>query len=234
MTRVRDRLFDAPPFEGLRLDDVEPDLTGWGSTHPVFRSVFERLRPRLVVEVGTWKGGSAIHMAGLMREFGIDGGEIVCVDTWLGAPIAWTTEPELKPSLKLRGGYPQLYYTFARNVLDAGAEDVITPLPAPSEGGHTILKHFGVEADLVYVDADHDYAPAKRDFERYFELLAPDGVLIGDDFGCFPGVTEAAKEFADERNLFAVKQREKIVLSRAEIADRLGLAGDGHYERLAA
>lgn len=231
--RVRDRLHDTPPFAGLDLSGVEPDLTGWGSTHPVFRTAIEYVRPSLVIEVGTWKGGSAIHMAGLMRELGIDG-EIVCVDTWLGAPIAWTSEPELKPSLKLRGGYPQFYYTFARNVLDAGVEDVVTPLPAPSEGGHTILKFLGVEAGLIYIDADHDYAPAKRDFERYLELLAPDGVMIGDDFGCFPGVTQAAKELAEEHNLFAVKQREKIVLSRIEIAVRLGLRSDDWYHRVAA
>jgi predicted O-methyltransferase YrrM len=233
MTRLRDRLYDAPPFTGLELSDVEPDLTGWGSTHGVFRAAIERLRPSLIVEVGTWKGGSAIHMAGLCREFGIDA-EIVCVDTWLGAPIAWTTEPALKPSLQLKGGYPQLYYTFARNVIDAGVEDLVTPLPSPSEGGHTILKHFGAKADLVYIDADHDYAPAKRDMERYLELLGPDGVMIGDDFGCFPGVTQAAKEIAEEHDLFALKQREKIVLSRTEIAERLGLKSDGWYERVAA
>ncbi len=235
MTRVRDLLHDSPPFAGIDLSRVEPDLTGWGSTHPVFRATIERLRPTLVIEVGTWKGGSAIHMGKLCQEFGIDG-EVVCVDTWLGAPIAWTADdaPELKASLKLAGGYPTLFHTFARNVVDAGLQDIITPLPAPSEGGYTVLKHFGVSADLIYIDADHDYAPAKRDFERYLELLSPAGVMIGDDFGCWPGVTQAATEFAEEHNLFAVKQREKVVLSRVEIAERLGLQSDGYYDRVAA
>lgn len=230
---LRDVLHGGDPFAGLDLSGVEPDLTGWGSTHPVFEAVLTALRPSRVIEVGTWKGGSAIHMAGILKALGVPEPEIVCVDTWLGAPIAWTTEPTLKPSLRLRGGYPQLYYTFARNVADAGHQDVITPLPASSDGARTILAHHGATADVIYVDADHDYEPCKRDLLGYLDLLSPDGVLIGDDFGCFPGVTRAAKEVADERDLFAVKQREKIVLSRIEIRERIGLASDGHYERAA-
>lgn len=229
---LRDRLHPTPPF-AIDLDHVEPDLTGWGSTHPVFAAAIRALRPALIIEVGTWKGGSAIHMGRVMREEGI-AGEIVCVDTWLGAPIAWTTQPDLKPSLRLHGGYPSLFYTFARNVVDAGLADTITPLPASSDGGHTVLKHFGARAGLIYIDADHDYGPAKRDFEHYLELLAPDGIMIGDDFGCFEGVTRAGKEFAEERDLFAVKLREKIVFSRRPITERLGLEGDGYYERIAA
>ena len=233
---LRDRLHSTPPF-AIDLSHVEPDLTGWGSTHPVFAAAIRALRPSLVIEVGTWKGGSAIHMGQVMRDEGLLGegeGEIVCVDTWLGAPIAWTSEPALKPQLRLHGGYPQLFYTFARNVVDAGLEGTITPLPASSDGGHAVLKHFGAEADLIYIDADHDYGPAKCDFEHYLALLSPAGMMVGDDFGCFPGVTRAGQEFAEEQNLHAVKLREKIVFSREPITQRLGLEGDGYYERAAA
>lgn len=233
MTAVRTQLHGADPYAGLDLSEVPPDLTGWGSDHPVFRAALAHYRPRLVIEVGSWKGGSAIHMARTMKELGIDG-EIVCVDTWLGAPIAWTTEPGLKPSLRLKGGYPRLYETFARNVIDAGVDDIVTPLPAASDGGFTILKHLGAVADVVYIDADHDYAPVKRDLENYLQLLSPHGVLIGDDFGCFPGVTQAATEFADAHDLFAVKMREKIVCSRIDVAAVLGLEGDGYYTRAGA
>lgn len=227
--RVRDQL-GIDPYTDLDVSDVPSDLTGWGSTHAIFATAIAHYRPRRIIEVGSWKGGSAIHMAQTMRALGIDG-EIVCVDTWLGAPIAWTTEPDLKASLRLKNGYPQLYRTFLRNVVDAGVEDIVTPLPASSDGGYAILKHLGVTADVVYVDADHDYAPVLRDLTNYMELVTPEGLLVGDDFGCFPGVTRAAKEFADSADLFAVKQREKIALSRVDIAARLGLESDGHYDR---
>lgn len=233
MTKVRDHLHGGAPLIGADVADVSPDLTGWGSTHPIFRTAIAHYRPKLVIEVGSWKGGSAIHMAGVMKELGIDG-EIVCVDTWLGAPIAWTREPELKVSLNLSDGYPQLYRTFARNVVDAGVADIVTPLPASSDGGFAVLRHFGVSADVIYIDADHEYDAVRRDLKNYVTLLSPRGVLIGDDFGCWPGVTQAAKEFADAHNLYAVKQREKIALSRIDIAAALGLDSDGYYERRAA
>ncbi|WP_281353090.1 class I SAM-dependent methyltransferase [Aureimonas leprariae] len=95
------------------------------------------------------------------------------------------------------------------------------------------MRLLGAKADLIHIDADHHYAPAKRGMERYLELLAPDGVMICDDLGRFPGVTEAAKEIAEEHNLFAIKQREKIVLSRLEIAERMGLTSDGRHDRVA-
>lgn len=233
MASISELLHDGSPFAGLDLSAVPSDLTGWGSTHPVFAAAINHYRPKVIIEVGSWKGGSAIHMANTLRDAGIDG-EIVCVDTWLGAPIAWTTEPGLKPSLRLTGGYPQLYYTFARNVTDAGLGSFITPLPASSDGGFTILKHFGIRADVIYIDADHDYAAVKRDLENYFELLTPAGMLIGDDFGCFPGVTLAVKEFAEAHDLYAVKMREKIALSRIDIASVVGLQSDGYYERARA
>lgn len=228
--RIRDQLYGGDPFASLDVCMIEPDLSGWGSTHPVFEILMRKLRPARIFEVGTWKGGSAIHMATLMRALGVDG-EIVCIDTWLGAPIAWTSEPDLKNSLRLRGGYPQLYYTFARNVSDAGVDDIITPLPAASDGAFRILDYYGARADLIYIDGDHDYAPCKRDFENFFQLLNQDGVLIGDDFGCFPGVTRAAQEVAERYDLYAIKQREKIVMSRQDIGSTLGLVSDGYYER---
>ncbi|WP_420391601.1 class I SAM-dependent methyltransferase [Acuticoccus sp.] len=233
MKRVCDHLHGGPPLLDADVEGVAPDLSGWGFDHAIFRAALTHYRPRLVIEVGTWKGGSAIHMAQLMRELGIDG-EVVCVDTWLGAPIAWTREPQLKDSLRLAGGYPQLYATFARNVRDAGVEDLITPLPASSDGGYAVLKHFGVVADVIYIDGDHEYAAVRRDLDNYFSLLSPQGTLIADDFGCWPGVTQAAKEFAEAHDLYAVKQREKIALSRIDIAAALGLESDGHYERRAA
>ena len=233
MGKLREELFDGDPFADADLADVPPDLTGWGSTHPMFEAVLGALKPARVIEVGSWKGGSAIHMAQTLRALGVDA-EVVCVDTWLGAPIAWTSEPHLKASLRLRNGYPRLYETFLRNVLDAGVADMITPLPASSDGGYRVLKHFDVVADVIYIDADHEYDAVRRDLAHYFELLSPDGVLIGDDFGCWPGVTRAVEEFAEAHDLYAVKQREKIALSRAELERRIPLSSDGHYERIGA
>ena len=60
-----------------------------GSDHSVFRRALSEIRPSLIVEVGSWKGASAIHMADLARELDL-AAEIVCIDTWLGNWQHWT------------------------------------------------------------------------------------------------------------------------------------------------
>lgn len=58
-------------------------MQGWGSTHPIFAEVINLISPRLILEVGSWKGASVIHMANLLKAQNIDGA-IICIDTWLG------------------------------------------------------------------------------------------------------------------------------------------------------
>jgi len=43
---------------------------GWGSGHDYFRVLIERLKPRLVIEVGSFLGGSAITMGELLKAGG--------------------------------------------------------------------------------------------------------------------------------------------------------------------
>ena len=45
--------------------------------------VIADVKPKLIVEVGTWKGASAIYMAKICRKLELNT-EIVCIDTWLG------------------------------------------------------------------------------------------------------------------------------------------------------
>ena len=132
MTRIFDSLHAVSPYEGASLDDVDVDMQGWGSTHFFFREIFDYLRPRLVVEVGTWKGMSAMHMADLAKERGIEDFEVACIDTWLGSPGVWRNKNKVGEVLKLRNGWPMLYFTFLKNVIDRGHQDVITPMPMPS------------------------------------------------------------------------------------------------------
>src|SRR5205085_1801349 len=114
-------------------------MQGWGSTDLVFQQVIGLLRPAVIVEVGTWKGASAIHMGQVARGFGLPT-QIVCVDTWLGSPEHFLALHEgWRESLRIRNGYPQLYFTFLTNVIQHGLTDTIIPLPATSENAAIIL-----------------------------------------------------------------------------------------------
>lgn len=213
-TRLREKLYTVCPYEGLDPAQYPDDLQGWGSDHPVLAAAIEKLRPTRIVEVGSWKGRSAINMARVVRALGLEC-EIVCVDTWLGSPEHWLRAgPGWFESLMVQNGYPRLYYTFLGNVLRHGFQDIITPMPMTSESAAFVLKHLGITCDLAYIDAAHEYAPAKRDFVAYWDLLAENAMLIGDDYIHWPGVTQAANEFALERGLRIVGEPGKFVIAK--------------------
>ncbi len=188
------------PYE--RFDDADYDLDldsqGWGSTSPVFNSLICEVRPSLIIEVGTWKGASAITMAGALKVHRI-ASAIICVDTWLGTfDDAWVN-PNIRGRLGLKHGYPTLYYQFLANVVKTGYSNIIIPLPSTSVVAFRWFRKVGVVADLIYIDADHDAESVYNDIRNYWQLLSPNGVLFGDDYlPVWPGVVGAVNFFSEK------------------------------------
>jgi hypothetical protein len=178
------------------LDPVLPsDLQGWNSSHPIFNEIISNDRPSVIFDVGVWKGGSTISLANLVRENG-DDGVIVAIDTFLGSPEHWDRTGQWDNFQK--NGRPLLYEQFLSNVLRAGFQDLVIPLPQTSENAAVILTNRGISAKLIHIDAAHEYDPVMRDIRLYWSLLEPGGYLIGDDYvACWPGVVRAANEFAE-------------------------------------
>jgi Methyltransferase domain len=192
------QLHSSNPYLNFDIVNHPEDLQGWNSYDNVFRDIIEQVRPRRIIEVGVWKGTASIHMAKVVRELGLRC-EIICVDTWLGSPehlLAGHSHDRYK-SLRLCHGYPQLFYTFLANVIRSDVSDYIIPLPMTSESAAVVLERLGLRADLVHIDAAHEYEPALRDFRAYWKLLSARGILIGDDYLAKRSVTRAATEFAE-------------------------------------
>lgn len=208
------KFYETSPYDGFDPAQYPADLQGWGSDDPIFRDIISATRPSVIVEVGTWKGASAIHMAQITKELGLDT-TIICVDTWLGSPEHFLAQqPGWRESLLLRNGFPHLYYTFLSNVIRAGLQDRIIPLANTSDNAAVILGSMNIAADLVYIDAAHEEEPAYRDFRNYWNLLSEGGVLLGDDYISWEGVTKAANRFAVEVQCPIVGKWSKFVISR--------------------
>ena len=56
----------------------------------------------------------------------------------------------------------------------------------------------GLKADLIYIDASHDYELVKKDLNAWIERLEKDGVFCGDDWN-WGGVRQAVIEFSEQR-----------------------------------
>ena len=181
-------------YEGIVPSSLN-NVNGWHSWSPVFNKLIEEVKPNIIVEVGTWLGASAINMANITKQLGLNT-KIYCIDTWLGAQEFWTwgkSSPER--DLKLKNGYPKIYFDFLTNVVSHNVQDVITPIPTTSTIGSHILQHYNIKADLIYIDGSHEYIDVKNDIEHYLNILTLNGVMFGDDMdGNWPGLSRAVHE----------------------------------------
>jgi hypothetical protein len=181
--RVRRALYgDHDPY--FATPRVPFDDGGWNSEDAIFDEIIHSTDPRLIIEVGTWKGRSARHMAKICKGKSADF-EIVCVDTFLGCEVLWPVKLKghIQPSCA------SLYDQFRSNTLDRGLESFLTPMQVDSHNASLILGALtpSVAADLIYIDGSHDAVGVSRDLADWCPLLKPGGVLIGDDF-TFPSV----------------------------------------------
>jgi hypothetical protein len=199
---LRARIHPRSPYDGFDANTIKPDLQGWGSDDPIFQSILSQLKPKLLIEVGSWKGLSAIHMARLMKAQGISDFEILCVDTWLGSSEHWLTrdDPHFFQSLNIEHGYPTLYRQFLTNVVKTGQSDVITPFPLTSTQAAIVLSALNVQADFIYIDAAHDGPAVRADLDAYWPLLRHGGVLLGDDYDQ-TALAHTANAFAEEHDV---------------------------------
>jgi predicted O-methyltransferase YrrM len=171
------------------------DHQGWNSQHPYLSQAIQQLHPQIVVEIGVWKGCSAITLAQALKYSNING-VVIAIDTWLGSVEHWINDPR---DLGHTGGYPTLFQVFRANVVDQGLQDYIVPLPLDSVNGFEVLKAHDIKPDIVHIDAGHDYRSVKKDIESWWPFLKPGGVMIGDDYDSsgenWVGVKEAFDEY---------------------------------------
>ncbi len=194
---VREYLFPSDPYAGFDHHAYDLDLSGFRLPESVLARVVE-VRPKMVIEVGSWKGRSAIYLADRLRKHGQEA-EIICVDTWLGAEEMWVKPerddvPERYRGLCIRHGHPAVYEQFLANVLKSGHAGTITPLPNTSAIGARILGRIGTRAQFIFIDGSHEFKDAYGDLVAYWDLLDEGGMMVGDDLD-WGGVGRALLEF---------------------------------------
>lgn len=217
MHPIMAELFDTNPYKRF-YRWLAYDKGGWGSNRRIFKTLVEELKPELIIEVGTWKGGSAISIGTCIKELKLRS-HILCIDTWLGSVEHWEkkhhkTKRFWYTSLNLKNGYPQVYYQFIANVIYNRLQDVIIPFPTTSLSAAKWLHDRNITADLIYIDAGHQEDEVYQDLTKYFDILKRGGVIIGDDLK-WEGVAKAVDRFTKERDIrYEVIENELMWLIR--------------------
>ena len=182
------------PFAFWEARQEEVDLQGWRSSHSFLSSVIHELLPKIIVEVGVWKGASVITMAKTLNECSLDSA-IVAIDTWRGSSEHWCQAENYK-LMNVYHGLPRLYETFMANVISKSLSDYVVPLPVDSLTAYEILKQRQIHPELVHIDAGHGYHSVSKDLEMWSELLSQGGSIIMDDYD-WDDETQSAKSWHD-------------------------------------
>jgi hypothetical protein len=213
------------PFRDFPIDIVPEDTQGFQlpENTSFFDHLFSLFSPETLLELGTWKGSSAIGFVKRMLAY-CDTPVVACVDTWVGSLEHWTN-PALRAEMHLRWGFPTLYSRFAANVIRARVAAWITPLPMVTETALRLMAQRGVLVDAVYVDASHEYEAVKRDISDCWALIDKTGFVLADDY-LAPGVKRAVQEFCARDDVFGMYNDESswpqaLLVKESQVASRV-------------
>lgn len=128
----------------------------------IWSALFGDLRPRRVLEIGSYEGRSAVWMAEIMSQF--EGGYIDCCDTW---------EDE----------YAQRCFHWNIGKASKLFNNVhIMPFKAESSYTLSSKRYDLAEYDLVYIDGSHRACDVLSDAVDSYHLCRKGGVMIFDDY----------------------------------------------------
>lgn len=199
---IRASLPGGDPYAGFQPGMGPLDISGggdWAFVH----AVLEKVRPKLVVEVGTWKGVTALRVADWMRSAGVDGA-VICVDTWLGGleHLEGTVSSDWRLDPYIKNGWPMLQSVFLDNVVRHGLEDWIVPLATTSTIGAKWVARRNLKPDIVLIDGSHDEEDVLQDLRAWWKCARPGGIIMGDDWcTSWPGVITAVNRFCAEKGI---------------------------------
>ena len=158
----------------------------------VYQEIMFETRPELVIETGTYRGGSAFFLASICDLLGA--GEVVSIDI-----------EQVRDDYP---GHPRITYLGGRSSTDP---DVLAEVRARADGKRT----------LVILDSDHSQRHVAAELAEYAQLVPVGGYVIVEDSNIgqirkdlLPGPLEAIETFLATTNAFEIdRTREKFLIT---------------------
>jgi len=178
---------------------------GWFNHGERALALIEQYRPVVCVELGTWRGASAIATARVVRRWG---GRLTCIDTWAAGPV----------------GPPTMLTECEANLAAAAVANVDLVVSRSVEAA---AQWAGGSIDYLYVDADHSEQSVTDDLAAWWPHVRVGGLVAGDDYGdpVYPGVTTAWDKFERaghplrrEGLVWAMKERDDTYIPVIEVS----------------
>ena len=181
-------------------------IFGWQSESVVFNDVIEEIKPKTIIEIGSWVGASAIHMAKCLKANNIDDFQILCVDTFLGSNASlW-----IENFINVDNVFQEQYNQFNINVTNSGFNENISALPMTSSSAAELCDILNVQVDLIYIDAGHQEKEVYDDLNDWWPISTK--MVFGDDYSeTWSGVKKAVNRFAQEKNINFQEKDSKFI-----------------------
>jgi SAM-dependent methyltransferase len=133
----------------------------------------------MILEIGTWAGGSAIVWANAIKRFNDGRGLVICVDPYVQYVQDDLDKPGLYRVMKEALEKGTIISLFLHNIRTSGHEDIVRLIKARSDEILPVFKDN--KFDLIYVDGVHTYEQVLKDLQNAAPLLRDGGILCGDD-----------------------------------------------------
>lgn len=158
----------------------------------VYQELLHETRPDLVVETGTYRGGSALYLASVCDLLGV--GEVVSVD--------------VEPLREDYPRHPRVTYLAGRSSTDP---EVIADVRARAQGKRV----------LVVLDSDHSQAHVEAELEAYAPMVPVGCYVVVEDSNIgqirkdlMPGPLQAVEAFLARTDEFEIdREREKFLIT---------------------
>ena len=158
----------------------------------IYQEIVFETRPQLIVETGTYRGGSALYLASLCDL--MDSGEVLSID--------------IQPLREDYPSHPRVTYLGGRSSTDPEVVDEVRE----RAGGRPIL---------VILDSDHSQKHVEAELAVYAPLVPVGSYVIVEDSNIgrirkdlMPGPLEAVETFLAQTDEFVIdREREKFLIT---------------------
>mmetsp|Transcript_1503 Transcript_1503/g.1602 ORF Transcript_1503/g.1602 Transcript_1503/m.1602 type:complete len:362 (-) Transcript_1503:190-1275(-) len=217
-------------LEFLQLDEP-PTMLGSPLMDDILYQLLEKVKPKIFMEVGVFHGITSTAVANYFQTHdGFEDSYVLSMDTWLlDLRFAWSgmksiNADKTKSSSYFNGasphhgGYSTMYYNFLANCIKTKTTSRIVPVPTAAQNGAMALLSHGIRPDMMYIDASHSNPDVYIDFENFYSILKPGGVIAFDDVKVIPAVRSAldalvakygleAHQFGNQAYVFKTKEK---------------------------